>query len=56
MYVFVLFFETGFLGVALAVLELTLYRAGLELRDPPASALLAAEIKGMYHYHHLAEF
>jgi hypothetical protein len=33
------FFETGFLCVALAVLELTLLdQAGLELRNPPASA------------------
>jgi hypothetical protein len=32
---FVLFFETGFLCVALAVLELT----GLELRNPPALPL-----------------
>ncbi len=38
-----LFFETGFLCIALAVLELTLFwnsvdQAGLELRNPPASA------------------
>jgi hypothetical protein len=35
-----LFFETGFLCVSLAILELTLYvdQAGLELRNPPASA------------------
>jgi hypothetical protein len=36
-----LVFETGFFCVALAVLELTLYsvdQAGLELRNPPASA------------------
>ena len=33
------FFETGFLCVALAILELTpLDQAGLELRNPPASA------------------
>jgi hypothetical protein len=32
------FFETGFLCIALAVLELTLYQAGLELRNLPASA------------------
>jgi hypothetical protein len=33
------FFETGFLCIALAVLELTLVdQAGLELRNPPASA------------------
>ena len=31
--------RTGFLCVALAVLELTLDQAGLELRDPPASEL-----------------
>jgi hypothetical protein len=34
---FVLFFETGFLCVALAVLELTM-ASGLELRNLPASA------------------
>jgi hypothetical protein len=33
------FFKTGFLCVALAVLELTFVdQAGLELRNPPASA------------------
>jgi hypothetical protein len=32
------FFETGFLCVVLAVLELILDQAGLELRNPPASA------------------
>lgn len=33
------FFETEFLCItALAVLELTLYQAGLNLRGPPASA------------------
>ena len=32
------FFQTGFLCVALAVLELTVDQAGLELRNPPASA------------------
>jgi hypothetical protein len=32
------FSETGFLCVALAVLELTLDQAGLELRNPSASA------------------
>jgi hypothetical protein len=34
------FFETGFLCVALAVLEFTHFvdQAGLELRNPPASA------------------
>jgi hypothetical protein len=37
---FLLFFppETGFLCVALAVLELTVDQAGLKLRNPPASA------------------
>jgi hypothetical protein len=34
-FVFVLFFETGFLSIALAVLD---DQAGLELRNPPASA------------------
>ena len=34
-----LFFETGFLCIALAVLELTFVdQAGLELRNPSASA------------------
>jgi hypothetical protein len=38
-YIYFWFFETGFLGVALAVLELTFVdQAGLELRNPPASA------------------
>ena len=39
-YLFVCLFvcETGFLCVVLAVLELTLDQAGLELTDPPASA------------------
>jgi hypothetical protein len=32
------FFETGFLYVALAVLELTVNQADLELRNLPASA------------------
>jgi hypothetical protein len=32
------FFETGFLCVALAVLELTVDQTGLELRNLPASA------------------
>jgi hypothetical protein len=32
------FFERGFLWVALAVLELSVDQAGLELRDLPASA------------------
>ena len=37
---FFFFFETGFLCATLIVLELNLYvdQAGLELRDPPASA------------------
>jgi hypothetical protein len=36
---FLFFFETGFLCIALAVLELTFVdQAGLELRNPPASA------------------
>jgi hypothetical protein len=36
---FFLVFETGFLCIALAVLELTFVdQAGLELRNPPASA------------------
>jgi hypothetical protein len=33
-----LFFKTGFLYISLAVLELTLNQAGLELRNLPASA------------------
>jgi hypothetical protein len=32
------FFETGFLCIALAVLELFVDQAGLELRNPPASS------------------
>jgi hypothetical protein len=32
------FFETGFLCVAQAALEFTVDQAGLELRNPPASA------------------
>jgi hypothetical protein len=36
--VVVLFFKTGFLCVALAILELTVDHTGLELRNPPASA------------------
>jgi hypothetical protein len=36
---FLVFFKTGFLCVALAVLELhSVDQAGLELRNPPASA------------------
>jgi hypothetical protein len=34
----IVFFETGFLCIALAVLELTVDQAGLELRNLPASA------------------
>jgi hypothetical protein len=36
----VLFFKTGFLCIAVAVLELDLHvdQAGIRLRDPPASA------------------
>ena len=43
------FFETGFLYVALAVLELTVDQAGLQLRDPPASAF-SAGITGVCHH------
>jgi hypothetical protein len=35
---FGLFFETGFLCIALAVLALSKDQAGLKLRNPPASA------------------
>jgi hypothetical protein len=38
-------FLRRFLCVALAVLELTLDRAGLELRNPPASASRVLELK-----------
>jgi hypothetical protein len=38
-------FETGFLCVALAVLELTVDKAGLELRDSPTSASKALGLK-----------
>jgi hypothetical protein len=38
-YLFIMFLETGFLCIALAVLELIFVdQAGLELRNPPASA------------------
>jgi hypothetical protein len=39
------FFETGFLCVALAVLELSVDQAGLKLRNPPASASQVLELK-----------
>jgi hypothetical protein len=42
---FVLFFETGFLCVALAVLDHSVDQAGLELRNPPASASQVLELK-----------
>jgi hypothetical protein len=43
---FFVFFKTGFLYVALAVLELTLVdQAGLELRNPPASASQVLDLK-----------
>jgi hypothetical protein len=32
------FYQTGFLCIARAVLELSVDQAGLELRDPPSSA------------------
>ena len=35
---FVFFFKTRFLCIALSVLELTVDQAGLKLRNPPASA------------------
>ena len=38
LFFFVVVIETGFFCIALAVLELTVDQAGLELRDPPASA------------------
>ena len=38
-------FETAFLYVPLAVLELTVDQAGLELRDPPASASQVLELE-----------
>jgi hypothetical protein len=37
--------KTGFLCVALALSELTLDQAGLELRDPPASASRVQRLK-----------
>jgi hypothetical protein len=37
-YLFIYFFETGFHCVALAVLELTLDQAGLELRNPASAS------------------
>ena len=39
------FFETGFLCVALAVLELFVDQTGLKLRNPPASASRALGLK-----------
>ena len=39
------FFETGFLCVALTVLELTLDQAGLKLRNSPASASQVLRLK-----------
>lgn len=47
----VCFFKIGFLYLSLAVIELTIDQAGLELRDPSVSAfLLGAEIKSMHHH------
>ena len=43
---FVCFFETGFLSVTLADLELTVDQAGLKLTDPSASA----KTKGVAQY------
>jgi hypothetical protein len=42
-----LFFETGFLCIALAILELTLDQDGLELRNPPASASQVLGLKAV---------
>ena len=39
------FFGTGFFYVALAVLELSVDQAGLELRDQPASVFQLLELK-----------
>jgi hypothetical protein len=44
---FVLFFETGFLCIALAHF---VDQAGLELRNPPVSASQSAGIKGVRHH------
>jgi hypothetical protein len=44
------FFKTGFLCVDLAVLELTLYQAGLELKKSTCLCLPRAGIKGMRHH------
>jgi hypothetical protein len=46
---FIFFFETGFLCVVLAVLELTLDQTDLELRDLPASAS-QVKVKGVHHH------
>jgi hypothetical protein len=49
-FIFFCFFKTGFLCVALAVLELNFVdQAGLELRNPPASAsrVLGLKAKGV---------
>jgi hypothetical protein len=45
-----LFFETGFLCIALAVLELTVDQAGLELRNPSASASQVLGSKVVRHH------
>jgi hypothetical protein len=45
------FFETGFLYIALAVLELNFVdQAGLELRNPACLCLPSAGIKGVRHH------
>ena len=38
LFIYLFIFETGFLCIDLAVLELTVDQAGLKLRNPPASA------------------
>lgn len=45
---FIWVFEIGFLSVALVVRKLTIDLAGLEQRDPPASA---SGVEGMCHCH-----
>jgi hypothetical protein len=47
------FLETGFLCIALAVLELThsVDQAGLELRNPACLCLPSAGTKGVHHQH-----
>ena len=44
------FFETGSLDVVLAVLELTVYQSGLELKTSACLCFPSPEIKGVCHH------